>query len=340
MSQEAELNVSGPLGASTPRADGVVVPAPGLRGGLAGGRAAKQPKHRSLWGNAWRQFRRHRLAMVGLAVFIALILGTFIGSPLYGRAIDEPFEYDASLGFSRENLLGTDSLGQDMLARVLWGGRISIAVGLTAALVAIVLGTAVGAVAGFFGGVADTLLMRVTDMFISLPQLPLLLLISFLFRESIVNFFDERFNSPLMGYFTLIVVVISFLNWMPTARLVRASFLATKEKEFIEAARAIGANRSSLMLKHILPNVLSPIIVAATLGIGAAIITEATLSFLGLGFPSDVPTWGRMLNDAQQQLQLAPHEPLVPGFFIFITVLAINYIGDGLRDALDPRKTQ
>jgi len=339
MSQEADLNVVRPLGARTPRADGVVVPAP-PRGGLAGTAEPKARKHRSLWGNAWRQFRRHRLAMVGLVVFVTLVLATFLGSALYGRAIDQPFEYDPSLGFNRDNLLGTDSLGQDVLARVLWGGRISIAVGLTAALVAIVLGTAVGSIAGFFGGVADTLLMRVTDMFISLPQLPLLLLISYLFRKSVVDLFDQRFGSPLMGYFTLIVVVISFLNWMPTARLVRASFLAAKEKEFIEAARSIGATRSSLMLKHILPNVLSPIIVAATLGIGAAIITESTLSYLGLGFPSDVPTWGRMLNDAQQYLQLSPHEALVPGFFIFITVLAINYIGDGLRDALDPRKTQ
>jgi peptide/nickel transport system permease protein len=236
--------------------------------------------------------------------------------------------------------MGTDSLGQDILARVLWGGRISLSVGIIAAFVAVILGTAIGAVSGFFGGFSDSLLMRITDMFIALPQLPLLLLITYLFRDSMTTFFDDRFNNPNLGVFVLIVTVIGVLNWMATARLVRASFLSVKEKEFIEAGRAIGATRSSLIFKHILPNVLSPIIVAATLGVGAAIITESALSFLGLGFPSDVPTWGRMLFDAKDWIQLAPHEALWPGMMIFITVLSINYVGDGLRDALDPRKTQ
>jgi peptide/nickel transport system permease protein len=235
---------------------------------------------------------------------------------------------------------GTDSLGQDMLARILWGGRISISVGIVAATVAILLGTGVGAIAGFFGGFTDSLLMRITDMFISLPQVPLLLLISYLFRDKLYTVFDNRFNNGNLGIFVLIVGVIAVLSWMTVARLVRASFLAVREKEFIEAARSIGATRSSLIFKHILPNVLSPIIVAATLGVGAAIITESTLSFLGLGFPSDVPTWGTMLFNAKDYLQLSPHEALIPGVFIFITVLSINYIGDGLRDALDPRKTQ
>jgi peptide/nickel transport system permease protein len=154
------------------------------------------------------------------------------------------------------------------------------------------------------------------------------------------NFFDDRFDNGNIGIFILLVTVIGALSWMPTARLVRASFLSVKEKEFIEAASSIGATRSALIFKHILPNVLSPIIVAATLGVGAAIITESALSFLGLGFPSDVPTWGRMLYDAKDFIQLSPHEALFPGMMIFITVLSINYVGDGLRDALDPRKTQ
>jgi peptide/nickel transport system permease protein len=246
---------------------------------------------------------------------------------------------EASAGPSLSNPMGTDSLAQDVLARVLYGGRISISVGLVAAFVAISLGTIVGALAGFFGGFLDNLLMRITDLFISLPQLPLLLLITFLFRESMQNFAEEYFGSRNVGVFILIVVVIGCLAWMPTARLVRASFLSVKEKEFVEAARSVGATRSMLISRHILPNVLSPIIVAATLEVGGAIITESALSFLGLGFPSDVPTWGQMLFQAKDYLEFAPHEALFPGTLIFLTVLAINYIGDGLRDALDPRKS-
>lgn len=304
-------------------------------------------KQRTLWGNAWHQFRKHRMAMIGLVVFLSLILVTFIGTQVYPKEIDDIDFTVTSSSFSWDHPFGTDSLGQDILARILWGGRISIAVGITAAFVAILIGTMIGAISGFFGGFTDTLLMRVTDGFLSLPVLPLLLLITFLFRDTMVDWFDEHFPNGIpglfdgqtLGVFFLIVIVISALAWMQTARIVRASFLSTKEKEFIEAARSIGASRSAIMFKHILPNVMSPIIVAATLEIGAAIIAESSLSFLGLGFPSDVPTWGRMLFDAKDYIQLSPHEALIPGAFIFITVLSINYIGDGLRDALDPRKT-
>jgi peptide/nickel transport system permease protein len=307
--------------------------------GLARFDQAQLRKQRSLWNNAWRQFRKHRLAMAGTVLFLFLIVATTMGSLVYGKEIDDIDFTVQSATFSLEHPFGTDSLGQDILARILWGGRVSLAVGVTAAFVAILIGTAIGAIAGFFGGFADSLLMRVTDMFLSLPALPLLLLVSFLFRDSMYNFFDDHFDNGNLGIFLLIVVVIAALAWMPTARLVRASFLSVKEKEFVEAARSIGAVRSSLISKHILPNVMSPIIVAATLEVGSAIITESTLSFLGLGFPSDVPTWGRMLFEAKDYIQLSPHEALVPGTFIFITVLSINYIGDGLRDALDPRKS-
>jgi peptide/nickel transport system permease protein len=296
-------------------------------------------QQRSLWGNAWRQFRKHRLAMTGLVLFIALVLITFIGTPLYGGDKDKIDFANTWAGPSIETPLGTDSAGRDMFARIMWGGRVSLSVGILAAAVAISLGTAIGAVAGFFGGFADTSLMRITDLFLSLPQLPLLLLITYLFKDSLVDYFDERFGDGNIGIFLLIVIVIAALAWMQTARLVRAQFISTKEKEFVEAARSIGATRSILIFRHILPNVLSPIIVAATLEVGAAIIVESALSFLGLGFPSDVPTWGRMLFEGRDYLQLAPHEALIPGAFIFITVLSINYIGDGLRDALDPRKT-
>ena len=344
MSQEAEIKVApGSIGSPL---DGRLTAPPAAEDeptdalSRRTGRSLQLRKQRSLWGNAWRQFRRHHLAMAGLIVFVFFILATFIGATIYPKEIDDIDFSVASGTFTWDHPFGTDSLGQDILARVLWGGRVSIAVGLCAAAVAITLGTAVGAVAGFFGGVADSFLMRLTDMFISLPQLPMLLLISYLFKDSLTRTFDERFGNGNLGVFVLIVVVIAALNWMPTARLVRASFLSAKEKEFVEAARSIGATRSSLIFKHILPNVLSPIIVAATLGVGAAIITESALSFLGLGFPSDVPTWGRMLFDGQNYIEFAPHESLIPGAMIFLTVLAINYIGDGLRDALDPRKTQ
>jgi peptide/nickel transport system permease protein len=297
-------------------------------------------EQRSLWGDAWRQFRKHKMAMVGLTLFTFMLLATFIGSPLYPQEIDEIDFSVSGSGMSWDHPFGTDSLGRDMLARMLWGGRISLAVGIIAALVAILLGTAIGATAGFFGNLVDTLLMRLTDMFISLPQVPLLLVISFLYKQFFYDFFQDRTGSGVTGIFVLIVMVIGFLNWMPTARLVRASFLSMKQKEFVEAAEAMGSSRSSQMFRHILPNVMSPIIVAATLGVGAAIITESALSFLGLGFPSDIPTWGSMLYEAKDRFEIAPHEAIFPGTMIFLTVLSINYIGDGLRDALDPRKTQ
>jgi peptide/nickel transport system permease protein len=297
-------------------------------------------EQRSLWNNAWRQFRHHKLAMAGLVIFLAFTVIAFVGPLVYNEEVNAPFAYTAGEPPSISHVFGTDSIGQDMLARILYGGRISIAVGLVAALVAISLGTIVGAVAGFFGGFADSLLMRITDLFVSLPQLPLLLLITYLFKESMQNFAERTFGSSNFGVFLLVVLVIGCLAWMPTARLVRASFLTVKEKEFVEAARSIGATRSMLISRHILPNVLSPIIVAATLEVGGAIITESALSFLGLGFPSDVPTWGQMLFQAKDYLELYPHEALIPGTLIFLTVLSINYIGDGLRDALDPRKSQ
>jgi peptide/nickel transport system permease protein len=335
MSQHIDVKVApGPAAVSAPAAE-LARP-----GGLAQLEEQRFKKQRSLWGNAWRQFRRHHMAIAGLIILIFLLFATFVGSQLYGKAIDDIDFTATSATMSWDHPMGTDSLGQDILARILWGGRISLSVGIIAAFVAVTLGTTIGAISGFFGAFTDSLLMRITDMFICLPQLPLLLLITYLFRDSMTNFFDDHFNNPNLGVFVLIVTVIGVLNWMATARLVRASFLSVKEKEFIEAGRAIGATRSSLIFKHILPNVMSPIIVAATLGVGAAIITESALSFLGLGFPSDVPTWGRMLFDAKDWIQLSPHEALFPGMMIFITVLSINYVGDGLRDALDPRKTQ
>jgi peptide/nickel transport system permease protein len=292
---------------------------------------------RSLWSNAWTQFRRHRLAVVGLCVFGFLLLTTLIG-PLIYRTSAEALDLSASLvGPTTQHPFGTDDLGHDLLARTLIGGRVSMAVGVVAVLIAITLGTLIGSISGFFGGTLDNLLMRITDMFIGLPQLPVLLLVIYLFRDELRTTFG-----PEAGIFLLIVAVIGALNWMPLARLVRASFLSIKQKEFVEAARCLGASNRRMIIAHILPNTLSAVIVAATVTVGQAIITESTLSFLGLGFPPDVPTWGRLLYDSQNYLDngLGLHWAIFPGLMIFLTVLSINYVGDGLRDALDPRKTQ
>jgi len=288
---------------------------------------------RTLWRDAWRRYRRHRLAMAGTVILCILTLGTIFGPVVYTTPIDE-IDFLVKLeGPSLAHPFGTDDLGQDLLARILYGGRISMAVGLAAMLIAIVLGLVIGSLAGFFGGLTDSVLMRLTDLFLSLPQLPLLLLVVFLFRDRMRQIFG-----PELGIFILIVGVIGGLRWMQPARLVRASFLTLKEKEFIEAARCVGVPSGWLIVRHILPNALSPVIVAATLGVASAILAESAISFLGLGFPPDMPTWGRLLSDAKDYLDLAPHWALFPGLMIFLAVISINYIGDGLRDALDPRK--
>jgi peptide/nickel transport system permease protein len=256
-----------------------------------------------------------------------------VGPFVYRVPIDA-IDFKAKLkGPSRAHPLGTDDLGQDLLARMLYGGRISLAVGVAAMLISITIGTSVGALAGQLGGVIDHTLMRVTDLFLSLPQLPLLLLIVYLFRDAL-----KKALGPEAGIFVMIVAVIAGLRWMPVARLVRAQFLSLREKEFVEAARSLGAPTARQVVRHILPNALGPVIVAASLDVAAAIIAESSLSFLGLGFPPDIPTWGRILFDAKDNLDFAPHWALFPGTAIFLTVLSINYIGDGLRDALDPRK--
>ncbi|HEX5325378.1 MAG TPA: ABC transporter permease [Acetobacteraceae bacterium] len=281
----------------------------------------------------WRRFRRHRLAMASVVVLLLMILAVGLGPWLWRVPINE-IDFSAHLnGPSWAHPLGTDDLGQDLLARMLYGGRISLAVGLAAMAVAVVVGTIVGAVAGVSPGIIDTALMWLTDLFLSLPQLPLLLLIIYLFRDTL-----KAIAGPEVGTFVLIVAVIGGFRWMPVARLVRAQFFSLREKEFVEAARALGASTSRQVVRHILPNALGPVIVAGTIDVAAAIIAESTLSFLGLGFPPDIPTWGRLLYDAKDYLDIAPHWALFPGGAIFLAVLSINFIGDGLRDALDPRR--
>ena len=287
--------------------------------------------HRSLWGDVWRQFSKHKGALVGVIVFVLISVIVFLG----------PFVYDVdpnSIDFKSRNLtpsldhpLGTDNIGHDTLAQMLAGGQVSLAVGFLAMLIALFLGTFIGVLAGFIKAL-DGPLMRLTDLFLALPILPLLLVIILLFRDTLRHLYG-----PEAGIFMLIVFVIGVTSWMNTARIVRGDVLGIKEREFVLAAHSIGVRRRKIIFRHILPNVLSPIMVSATLGIANAIITESALSFLGLGFPPDFPTWGRLLYDGTNFIQITPSRVIWPGLFIALTVLSVNYIGDGLRDALDPR---
>ena len=286
---------------------------------------------RNQWWDVWDQFKTHRGALIGGIVFVLIVLTVFIG-PWFWTIEATHIDIRArNQGPSLAHPFGTDQLGRDTLARMMAGGQTSISVGLTAMALALFLGSLVGVLAGFFRYL-DGPLMRLTDLFLALPLLPLLLVMMLLFREPLNAAFG-----PETGIFILIVFAIGITSWMPTARIVRGDVLALKEREFVLAARSIGTKNSSLITRHILPNVLSPIMVSATLGIANAIITESALSFLGLGFPPDFPTWGRLLFDATDYLQQYPERVFWPGIAISLTVLSVNYLGDGLRDALDPR---
>jgi peptide/nickel transport system permease protein len=287
--------------------------------------------YRSLWVDVWRQFRTHSGAVVGVVVFLGIILAVTVGPYLHDI---DPQYLDLrarNQGPSWEHPIGTDNLGRDMFAQVLSGGRISLAVGFTAMLLSLLLGTLVGLLAGYFRSL-DGALMRLTDLFLALPLLPLLLVIIMLFRDTLRGSFG-----PETGIFLLVVFVIGITSWMQTARIVRGDVLALKEHEFVVAAHSIGTRQRRVITRHILPNVLSPIMVSATLGVATAILTESALSFLGLGFPSDFPTWGRLLYDGVNFLTITPARVLWPGLAISLTVISVNYIGDGLRDDLDPR---
>ena len=306
---------------ASPTADGLALP------------VVMRARSNSPWAEAWRRFRRHRLAMASLVVLGLIAFLVLFGPLIWSVAINE-IDFTARLkGPSWRHPMGTDDLGQDLFARMLYGGRISLAVGIVAMMIAVGVGTLVGAVAGISRGRVDAVLMWFTALFLSLPQLPLLLLIIYLFRDAL-----KKVAGPEMGMFVLVVVVIGAFRWMPVARLVRAQFFSLREKEFVEAARALGATTTRTVTRHILPKSLGPVIVAGTIDVAAAIIFESTLSFLGLGFPPDIPTWGRILYDAKDYMDIATHWALFPGAAIFLTVLSINYIGDGLRDALDPRQ--
>jgi len=298
---------------------------------------------RNQWLDVWDQFRKHKGALWGGFILAFITLAVLIGPWIWQvdpQALDirnkdtRPIYVGLWNGDAKVNWagpLGTDNLGRDILANIIAGGRASMAVGWAAMVLSLVLGAGVGVFAGYFRRL-DGPLMRLTDLFLSLPLLPLLLVAVTLFRQPLVS----RFG-PEGGMFILIVTIIGITSWMQTARIVRGEVLALKEREFILAARSIGTKDGSIITRHLLPNVVSPIMVSATLGLATAIITESALSFLGVGFPSDFPTWGKLLADAVPRMEQFPERVLLPGIMISLTVLSVNYLGDGLRDALDPR---
>jgi peptide/nickel transport system permease protein len=297
---------------------------------IAAGKAQKPPE--TLVSIAWRHFRRHRLALAGMLVLAILIVGVTIVPPLTRYDPGATRILDRYLPPSLEHPMGTDGLGRDMLARAMDGGRISLLIGLLAMVLAVTIGTLGGSLAGFYGGLADNLIMRLADIMLTMPTLFVAILLTQLLRAGVVP--------GLRAGIAPIVLVVAFTSWMSVARLVRASFLSLKEKDYVSAARMVGAGNRRIMLRHILPNALSPVIVAATLRVGAAIITESGLSYLGFGVQPPTPTWGNMLQHAQSELDYAPWTALFPGLLIFLTVIAVNYIGDGLRDALDPHHVE
>ncbi len=307
---------------------------------MAGGNFHEKHKN-ELWYLTLRQFLRHKMAVFGMVMMTVIVVAVVFVDRIMPYDPETP---DLSNMLSPPSLthpLGTDELGRDMLTRTLYGGRVSLIVGVFAMLVAVTLGTLVGAVAGYFGGTVDNLLMRFTDFALAFPRIFVLILFAIIFmrppfsENSIVVFlFNTLYKMPVAR----VVFVIGILGWMDVARLVRGSFLEIRNLEYVESARVLGAGTPRIMIRHIMPNALGPIIVAASLGVADAIISESGLSFLGLGIQPPTATWGNMLKNALDQIFAAPWTAIVPGLMIFLTVLSINYIGDGLRDAFDPRK--
>jgi peptide/nickel transport system permease protein len=274
-----------------------------------------------------RRFLRHRLAVAGLVVLVILVASAIL-APVITMDPDALSVSERKQGPSWEHPFGTDEAGRDVFARTLHGGRISLTIGLAATLIALAIGAGLGALAGYFGGTLDALLMRLTDAFLCYPQLFVLIVLGTLIRSTELR--------VLQGSIAPIALVIGVLSWMGLARLVRATFLSLKEKEFVEAARAAGSGNARIMLRHVLPGAVGPIVVQASLLVAASIITESGLSYLGYGVQPPTATWGNLLRDAQPHMQQLPVFAIAPGMMIFLTVMSINFVGDGLRDALDP----
>jgi peptide/nickel transport system permease protein len=305
-------------------AAGQPLPVETARGGPEGDGAAAQERVLTTKQLAWRRFKRHRLAIASAVVLLVLALAALFAGQIapFGFAEQDLRPEFRTKGPSLTHWFGTDALGRDTFTRVLYGGRISLLVGVSVALSAGIIGGAVGAIAGYYGRWIDNVLMRFTDLFLSIPFLVILILGSRYLGGSLLD----------------IVFILSLFFWMPLARIVRGVVLSLKEKEFVEAARSSGASNSRIIFLHILPNAMGPMVVNATLSVAAAILTESALSFLGFGVQPPTPTWGNLLNGSRQFMLLAPHLVYFPGLAILLTVLAVNFLGDGLRDALDPHQ--
>jgi peptide/nickel transport system permease protein len=289
-------------------------------------------------GKAWRRFGRHPLALMGAAILTILVIAA-LAAPLVEalRGIDAN-KVDLMARFagpSADAWLGRDELGRDTFLRLLYGGQVSLLVGVVTALVAAIIGTCIGLIAGLRGGIVDAILMRFTDSVIALPLLPLLIVLAALDLTKL-GLPDAIVQSDRISLYR-IVIIVALAGWTTSARLVRGAALSLRERDFVAAARAQGASSLRIMFVHILPNVVSPIVVAATLSAGKIILTESVLSFLGLGIQPPTSSWGNMLTNAQQLIQSNPELAIYPGTLIFATVIAFNFLGDGLQDALDPK---
>ena len=276
------------------------------------------------WRIVWRRFKRHRVAYVGFFFFVFLLLLVILGPHLVPYQLDQ-----VSLGKrmhmpSPSHWFGTDELGRDTWVRIMYGGRVSLAVGLIVGFSTVILGGLIGILAGYVGGVVDNALMRTVDVIYTIPRIVLLLVLSKLAGPGLLN----------------IIIILVALEWTNAARLARSAVLSFREQEFVLAAQCLGASRWRVMLRHLLPNSLAPLIVAATLDAGAAIRAETTLSFLGLGIQPPTPSWGNLLTNAATNIFIAPLQVFLPGLFIFFALMSFNLLGDALRDALDPRLAQ
>ncbi|MCI0556162.1 MAG: ABC transporter permease [Anaerolineae bacterium] len=304
------------------------------------------------WRLAWRRFRRHKAAVAALAGMFTILAYIWLGGLFFSRGLCEPTgKYLTSEAYancndlakklqppSREHPFGTDTIGRDILARTIYGGQISLTIGIFAAIVEVVVGVLIGAVAGYFGGWIDDVLMRITEAMLIIPSLFLLLVLSKALggRVPPIDVLGRTFSGSVI----VIILVIGFTSWTYLARIVRANVLSLKQLDFISASRALGVSDARIIFRHLLPNTMAPIIVSSTLGVSAAILSESYVSFLGLGVQTPTASWGNMLDTAVKYVQTAPWLWFFPGLFILLTVLCINFIGDGLRDALDPRSTK
>ncbi len=302
------------------------------------GPTATQPAERSQRAQLWRRFGHHKLAVAG-AIFLVIIGGLALAAPVVEWALGLDANrvdiFNRLAPPTASHWLGTDELGRDLLLRLLYGGRVSLLVGLVVAFAAALIGSIVGVIAGYYGGKTDTLLMRTTDAIIALPVLPLLIVLAAADLTKL-PIPDAIAQSESISLYRIIFIVALF-GWTTVARLVRSATLSVRTREFVVAAQALGAPSYRIMLRHILPNVISPVVVATTLSIGGVILLESVLSFLGLGVQPPIPSWGNLLTNAQELMTSAPMLSVYPGLLIFLTVIAFNFVGDGLQDAIDPR---